>query len=480
MSDDLTLSGGGVVAVATDGQLQLATCLVELGASCSTWADRVDTVTADEYSRLPLGPSVLPQADARAGSEAAARGAASLRQAGEQAARLGGSLLSSAEAYGNAERVVASLFETAGGVLAWVVGSSPLLTLSGAVWIGGLLLTRAAVRGLVGVVSPEAGEHLDDISADTMRQLMATPGFVAAVRAVVSASDDWLVGAGGLPAFAQSVDAAGRGVTGAAFSAAIVAGAADAAGLFSRTGITVTEVSERQDGDREAVRPPTSYQDLAERMPSGGAGSPQVRIERYVEASGHEQWIVWSGGTIEAGFPADSTEPWDNRSNLNAVAGTAAESTEATLEAMRLAGIPEGASVLHVGYSQGGIVAGAIAATGRYDSSLVTFGAPVETIDFPDDVPRAHIEHTEDVIPALSGERRESFDGGTVVRRSLYDGDGPPPGEDALPAHSLDRYEETARLVDGSDDPRLRAVIEPLGELGGTGESHRYRADRVP
>ncbi|MBF4567144.1 hypothetical protein ITJ57_00065 [Plantibacter sp. VKM Ac-2880] len=232
-------------------------------------------------------------------------------------------------------------------------------------------------------------------------------------------------------------------------------------------------------GAEQRPSPPTTYEELVERMPHGGADSPQIRIERYQDASGADQWIVWTGGTIEAGFPESSTEPWDNRSNVTAVAHTDAESLEATMQAMRLAGIPEGASVLHVGYSQGGIVASGIAASGLFDSTLVTFGSPVESFEFDDDLARTHVEHTEDVIPAVSGERRDSLNGGTVVQRSLYDGGTPPPGDDPLPAHNLDRYRETARLIDQSSEERLAPAIDPLAGLTGTGEVHQYRADKV-
>lgn len=220
-------------------------------------------------------------------------------------------------------------------------------------------------------------------------------------------------------------------------------------------------------------------------MPHGGEGSPQVRVERHVDPDGTEQWIVWSGGTIDTGFPTDGTEPWDNRSNLYGVAGSAlpglaADSTKATLEAMELAGVPKGARVLHVGYSQGGIVAAAIAASGAYESSLVTFGSPVDTIPVDGDVPRAHFEHTEDFIPALSGRHQALVDGGTVVSRSLYDGAPPPQGDGPMPAHLLDNYRDTARFADGSSDDRLTKVIRPLAALTGSGETSEYRADRVP
>lgn len=478
MSDDLTIRGGGVVAVATEGHLMLGAVLMELGDACASWADRAESVSTDEFSRIPFGPSVVAQPDARAGSEAAARAAAILRQAGIDAMLLGSQLVVGAENYGDLERTLQSLFTVTGGVAGWVLGASPLISVGTAVGVGGLSLIWAALRATADFLSPGAGQGLDGLSTEALRELLSSPAFVALVRGVVSGSDEFLIGAFGLPAMLDADRLREQGITGVAFAAVLAARGVDRAGLFTPAA-PVRTVEVGAQGAQKPPRPPSSYEELVERMPHGGAGSPQIRIERYQDASGADQWIVWSGGTIETGFPESSTEPFDNRSNVNAVAGTEAESIDATLQAMRLAGIPEGASVLHVGYSQGGIVASGIAASGLFDSSVVTFGSPVESINFPDDVPRTHVEHTEDVIPALSGERRDSLDGGTVVQRSLYDGGAPPAGDDPLPAHNLDRYRETAHLIDQSREERLAPAIDPLAGLTGTGEVRQYRADKV-
>jgi hypothetical protein len=477
MSDDITVRGGGVVAVDTEEHLRFAALLLELGDACASWADRAESVSTDDFSRVPLGPSVVPQADARAGSEAAARAAAHLRHASEDATRLGGDLILTAENYGQIERQVQALFTFAGGVAGWAMGASPLIPLAILSVVGEVALVRAAFRAIVGLFSSEAVEDIDEAEARSMRELISSPAFVALVRGVVSGSDEFLIGLFGLPAMLDANRLREQGITGVAFAASVAASAAQYAGVFRPAPVQTVEVKTKGAQQRPAA--PTTYEELVERMPHGGADSPQIRIERYQDASGADQWIVWTGGTIEAGFPESSTEPWDNRSNVTAVAHTDAESLEATLQAMRLAGIPEGASVLHVGYSQGGIVASGIAASGLFDSTLVTFGSPVESFEFDDDLARTHVEHTEDVIPALSGERRDSLNGGTVVQRSLYDGGTPPPGDDPLPAHNLDRYRETARLIDQSSEERLTPAIDPLSGLTATGEVHQYRADKV-
>ncbi|MGK9148522.1 hypothetical protein KXS11_12920 [Plantibacter flavus] len=483
MSDDLTLRGGGVVAVATDGHLALADGLVLLAASCEEWASRVEAVAVLDVGQAPMGPTVVPVADGEAGRAAAVRAARDLRSAAEGAGRLGGQLLMTAEAYGNLERAVAAFFERTDGAVGWAVGSTPALWMTGVVSLAAVALLGTVVRGAVGFASADAGQWLDDQGSRRLRELAADPAFVQTVRRVVSSTDEALAGFGGPIVGLDLLRRTADGVPGVAVSTLLVARGADAAGLFTPTGVRVAEAP-RPAGEPDRVLPPTTHEELAARMPRGGEGSAQVRIERHVDAAGAEQWIVWSGGTIDTGFPTDGTEPWDNRSNLYAVAaaavpGLAAESTRATLDAMALAGIPKGASVLHVGYSQGGIVAGAIAASGDYDSSLVTFGSPVETIDLPDGVARTHFEHTEDLIPALSGRHQDPLDGGTVVSRSVFDGRTPPDGDHPLPAHDFELYRETAALADASDDPRVREAIQPLTGLVGSSGSTLYRADRT-
>lgn len=478
MSDDLAIRGGGVVAVATDDHLLLAALLLQLGEACASWADRAEAVSTDDFSRVSLGPTVVPQPDTTAGRAAAVRAATGLRRASEDASRLGGQLIVGAEQYGELERTVQRLFTITGGVAGWILGASPVISFGVLTAVGEVTLIRTVFRAALGLLSSDLQNDFDEASAKTARELMSSPAFVALVRGVVSGSDEFLIGAFGLPAMLDANRLREQGITGVAFAAVLASRGLDRAGLFTPAA-PVRTIEVTAQSSASPPKPPTRYEELVERMPHGGAGSPQIRIERYQDPSGSDQWIVWSGGTIETGFPESSTEPFDNRSNVNAVAGTEAESVDATLQAMRLAGIPEGASVLHVGYSQGGIVASGIAASGLFDSSVVTFGSPVESIDFPDDVPRTHVEHTEDVIPALSGERRDSLNGGIVVQRSLYDGGAPPAGDDPLPAHNLDRYRETARLIDQSSEERLAPAIDTLAGLTGTGEVRQYRADKV-
>ncbi|MBF4567146.1 hypothetical protein ITJ57_00075 [Plantibacter sp. VKM Ac-2880] len=50
MSDDITIRGGGVVAVDTEEHLRFAGLLLELGDACASWADRAESVSTDDFS----------------------------------------------------------------------------------------------------------------------------------------------------------------------------------------------------------------------------------------------------------------------------------------------------------------------------------------------------------------------------------------------------------------------------------------------
>jgi len=505
MSDDVVLSGGGLTAVDTDAQLHLARVLAALVQLCGDSAAQVQAVVGHSVSDAPVPASLARpwlatgQEDAGVGCEAAERAVVALRRSEEVAARLNGELLLGAEAYGAVERGLSALMESLVGSGAWALGAivggaarfheidrrvapdeAGFMEEMGVTWARSLLsplLAPALTAVALVALNPRVGPALTNTAQRALRDLVSSVAAARLLRTAVSSADDVLAGAGDVPLpLARAYHAAGGG--GVAAVALLIARGADARGLFTPAPVTVAAVA-----PPEPVRPPRTVSELMERMPGNAPGDPQVRIERHVDATGGERWIVWSGGTIEMLPDPDSTEPWDGRSNLNAVAGAAAESVLATQAAMVEAGVPPGASVLHVGYSQGGIVAAAIAASGDYDSSLVTFGAPVETIPLPAGVAALHVQHDEDIVPALSGERSAPVDGGRVARRSLYDGAAPPPAEpgvsEPVPAHLARNYLDTARLLDHSTDPGVAAALRQLDGLTDQGEQASYRADKV-
>ena len=175
-----------------------------------------------------------------------------------------------------------------------------------------------------------------------------------------------------------------------------------------------------------------------------------------------------------------STEPWDLTSNVTAVAGQEAGSYRAVLQALREAGVQPGDPVVPIAYSQGGLLAAELAASGEFTVvGMVTFGAPAGQVPLPDGLPAIAVEPTDDIVPALGGTIAAGA-GPLYVRRELF-ADAPVPTDTPLPAHRLAGYRETARLLDGSAEPRLLAFREQLVGIAGsaTGEQSVWRAERI-
>lgn len=116
--------------------------------------------------------------------------------------------------------------------------------------------------------------------------------------------------------------------------------------------------------------------------------SAGYRIQKVLGADGRERYIVYIGGT-------DSAEGQSKVSNIAAANGHPDAKQLAALRRL----IPDGAEVMLVGYSQGGMDAQNIAAqndNGFTVTQLVTYGSPVR----PDlDVPAVHLQANGDGIP---------------------------------------------------------------------------------
>lgn len=224
-----------------------------------------------------------------------------------------------------------------------------------------------------------------------------------------------------------------------------------------------------------AVRPPLTLAELAQRVPEARAGQPQVRIERFGQRD-DPTWVVYSAGTLDMSLHAPG-EPWDLSSNLSAMASGTSESILATQHAMTQAGIEPGSNVIHVGFSQGGLVAAHLALSSESPhTSLVTFGAPVAHLDFAALDTVVLVEHREDVVPALGGEHPAMSDGRIVVTAR---------SEEAsdrgafFAAHDLGKYEATIRQAETRERSGLASAQgDILRRLSGPGSMTTWRADR--
>lgn len=212
-----------------------------------------------------------------------------------------------------------------------------------------------------------------------------------------------------------------------------------------------------------AAGPVSGLADAARRVP--GAADGRVRIERYTLPGGSVQAAVYIAGTQT--WAGGAGDPFDMRSNLELYRGDRSASLEAVERALREAGVAPGEPVHLFGHSQGAMLASAVALESAYDvQTLVTFGSPVEAA-VPDGVLSIGIRHTDDPVAALAGGGHAEPVGapGSFVAERVAD----PAGgvqDVALAAHGIDRYAETAALVDASNDPRAAALRRLWATLG--------------
>ena len=483
---ELTISGGGSTRVATDIVFEEMVTLRLLQTEAEGWQELVARIrTLGLSSALTWQPGDLGACvfGASVAIDAVARRSRELADA----------LAEAAESYGRSEDSLHGALRFLGAGALYTVGLvsrllAPVILLAAA----GPALGAAAAMLLSNLVSGRPATALPVGLPETLRdnpQLLTSPATVAIVRVLASSVDDFAVGALGAPLpLAWAVGDDGAGMLGVQSSALGVLVVARAGGVLRETPVRVNRVgvslgavptppAAQPEAEPASPRPPTGFADLAERIPTEADGG-QVRIERYGDAE-HPTWLVYIGGTLEWS-PTGSTEPWDMASNIAAVADQDAGSYRAVLLAMEAAGVQPGDPVVPVAHSQGGLVAAELAARGDINAvGLVTFGAPASQVPLPDGVPAIAIEHTDDLIPALGGTPADD-DSRLYVRRELFAAN-PVPVDQPLPAHQLVGYRDTARLLDGSTEPRLVAFREQLGDIVGSGavEQSVWHAERV-
>lgn len=296
---------------------------------------------------------------------------------------------------------------------------------------------------------------------------LSSPGFVAALRGFAATADGILAfKLAGLPALAALAvsSRSGPNLTAGAIAAPMVLAAApEKESRLSRVAQT-------------KVAAPRTLEQLATRIPDSASNSPQIRIEKYGDAN-RPNWIVYYAGTVQMSSNADG-EPWDLTSNLTLMAVNESASLEAVKLAMANAGIEKEDHVLHVGFSQGGILAAEMAARApKGTADLVTFGAPIAHMNLGTVGGVVAVEHQEDLVPALAGLSLPALKDRFVISASAFS-ELPQSGE-ALPAHNLQRYAETISRVESDKNAALSAEVEKiLRQHRGRGTSELWRADR--
>lgn len=401
-----------------------------------------------------LSSSGLSFAASAAQAEVAFFGGAPLEL---QLSSLSQRILLAAELYERAEALSLSVVDAAGASVANALGRSVPLTVA-------LLGPAAGIAALVAL----AGDA-PTLSGPRIQEL---------IRVTVENADDFALGLLGLPPM--------PGADGSSLVSWALAGAG-VAGLLPSDSFRVERVAVPLDG-RGA--PPDGLQELVAAIPPSVDGGPQVRITSYVGAHGEQLFEVAITGTSNQAY--GSTEnPFDLAGNLAAYAGIDSQSVSAVLAALESAGIEPGDAVVFAGYSQGALVAAAIAGTGRFDTKgLVSIGGPIDAEKLRGELqkqegrsgqatPLIEIQHREDPIVGLQGLAPDGTNS-TVV---FADADALSPlDDDPLAAHSQARYLETTGLADVSGDRALdTSRSELLGAYEGleVDEENLYTVERL-
>ncbi len=228
---------------------------------------------------------------------------------------------------------------------------------------------------------------------------------------------------------------------------------------------------------------PAGLLERARLIDERGAGYIEV-LE--VDNGGRKAYVVVVPGTQSAGGQVGGGNPFDEAGIAEGLGYGSAEVNAAILAALRDAGAEQGAPVVTVGYSQGGIHAMNMAADehfrDHYDVKYVlTAGSPVGGIEPDPGISSLHLEHRQDWVPGADGA--VSPDARNRVTVTLTNDVRTPDGADQGlgPGHRLSNYQDGARLVAGSDDPSLIASTAVLGGVlgaGGTATATRYALTR--
>ena len=466
MSDTLTLSGGGSTTVATEELLVDAARLGATQAKAEGWLARIRELQAMDAGRSGWAEPVSLAALGEALRQ--------LQAFGDEAGRARSALVLAAESYGLAERTVTALWGAGAQLGAWAGGRAlPVLVVPAALSVVPLALLGLLVSGALGV----APARLPALLAAWIHAnpgLLNSPAFVRLVRGTVSAGDEFAAGLLRVPAAVALP--AGRAL-GAEQGAAAIAALAVFAAAAGNTALRETPQQVHRTAEPRPVRPPRGVGELAARVPSSAAGSPQIRLERY-DGADRPHWVVYLAGTADFA-PTPTREPFDLTANVLATADGDAASERAVRDALTAAGADPRDPLLLVGHSQGGLVAGRLAEAGDLSvAAYVNLGGPLGAVS-ADGVPGLSIEHSEDIVPALGGAAASPAELITVNRPVLDGADAAAP---LFAAHDLERYRETARLVDGSEEARLMEFERIVQGFAGSdpGTETRWRSERLP
>jgi hypothetical protein len=213
-----------------------------------------------------------------------------------------------------------------------------------------------------------------------------------------------------------------------------------------------------------------------------------VGIQTLTQPDGSQAYIVQVPGTQE--WSPGASNPLSGEGNLWAVARQSAPdpvvqttaAVEHTVAAMRAAGIPPDAPVMLTGYSQGGMVATAIAGSVamRQEFSIThvaTAGSPGGSYTRPESVDYLHVEDRGDVVPGLEGAGNPDLPHVTTVTgdaRSSTDAGVAANARTLAGVHGLSTYADTAALVDAHPSASVQHYLDSADAFVGASVPTEY------
>lgn len=436
--DETGLPGSpGAVVVASDRLLAHAARLDALAGQLAADAASLASLPPPAADLIAALPSGLAGGTATSVAQVALRAAATAAERARDDLRLAIGRYTEAEAAQRAR--IVQLGEQVGALL------GPALRTIVALAVPALLAARAT--GMLG--DPQVAAVRAWLLAHP--ELITSPAFVEAVRATAMGADEAVSSTAGLPPATLQQLGAQHGFEGVEAGAGVLVGLGAAAGMFRETPVSVDRVS-TMPGERG---PQGAVERLA-RVPE----REQVRIERYEAPGEPPRYIVYVGPT-ETFSPVARAEPWDLTSNVVAVAGLSAGSERATVAAMHDAGIGSHDAVQFVGFSQGGLIATRLAASGEWATAgLETYGAPAGGIELPSGLHGMAVRNTDDLVPALAGPQLDHHL--LQVERQAFAPGSPIPDDLPAPAHQRSAYVATATEIDRAASPDVRQQVAAM------------------
>ena len=442
----IVISGGGSIEVGTD---TLFTAAAALGREETELAAELRELAAIDRLVGTRSAGIAGCAQALAAEREMDAASAALGRARSAAGLLAGALHGSAAEYGEVERAARGVAQYAAAGLGYAVG------LEFAQWTPALIVVGQRL-GVLFDGSRPSGSVIPAALKAPAKALVNSPELAVALRLAVMSADEFGTGMLRLPLTLDPADTR-LGDQGLSTSIGALRDLGGDAGMLKETPVRTTVTS----SDLAPAGVPTGWEDRALRIPGKGT-TDQVRIDTYEMPDGTKRYEVYIGGTRDFALGPDD-QPWDMTSNLVGIEGGHSASMRAVEAAMKDSGITSDSPVLITGHSQGGLVAASITGSGDYNvQGLFTLGGPAAQSTVPDSIPWIALEHSNDIVPALSGTWAHS-DPVIVTREvSAEEIDASPHW---FPAHLLPAYEKTAALADASGDPRVDAAAQSFDDF---------------